>query len=165
LPIPSALRVGRTDDGYRIRVAGQGTSRLCPALLSLLVVEVLDHIPGQVVVDLTACEFLDARFRNCLIDLHRHFGTGQGDPPRFAIAANFETAAHLRLPLDLDSSSEGRRPEILGDEVDLLPMEPGTGDLDLHLMEWFERLASLDGPHRAVFERLSERLADRVVCL
>ena len=82
---PSVVKVGRIRSGYRIRVEGRGTLRESPA-----VHEFAGHALGDgartLVVDLSACDYLDSTFLGCLVDLHKHHGSGE--PPRLLIAAS-----------------------------------------------------------------------------
>jgi hypothetical protein len=138
-----ALKVGRTSAGYRIRVEGRGTCREMPALLGLFVVQVLDRTDRSLVIDLTVCEELDAKFAATLVDLHGHYG--HGEPPRFAITA--PAAADLPgcspFPVCLAASFTDS-PEIDTPELALPPMKAGTRDLEQHLKRWHRRLAFLE---------------------
>jgi hypothetical protein len=153
---PSALRIGRTSSGYCLRVEGRATHRQHPALLELFVVQVLDHAPCTLVVDLTDCEHLDGRFLDTLLDLQRHYGLGP--TARFTIAARGEMAARL-APTRLDIVPEP--PASLGNESELPPMEAGTNDLEAHLVDWHRRLALLGVPFQLPFEPLAPEMVCR----
>ena len=141
MPRPSALRVGRTADGFALRVEGRATLREHPALLELFIVQVLDHEAGSLVVDLTGCHYLDDRFVATLLDLARHYGHGRS--ARFAIAAGTDAAFLSPLLFDAPLSVLFDAPETLGEEIDLPLMQPGASDLETHLTEWHGRLARL----------------------
>src|SRR4051812_9057346 len=85
MSVPCVVKVGRTTAGYRLRVEGTGTMRESPA-----VSEFAGHALGDgastLVVDLTACDYLDSTFLGCLVNLQLHHG--RGEPPRLLIAAS-----------------------------------------------------------------------------
>src|SRR5687768_10917844 len=106
----SQLKVGRTGAGYCVRVEGRGTMRESPAVEEF-VARSMGGDPVTVVVDLTACDYLDSTFLGCLLGLHKRFGKRAGpsaaDPgptpgPRFAIAADPERRRKLLGPTRLD---------------------------------------------------------------
>jgi hypothetical protein len=164
MPIPPALKVGRTRDGYCIRVEGRGESQASPAVLGLFVIQILDNASRSVVVDLSDCEELDSRFVGCLLDLQRHYGHGHA--PRFAITANLDSCPRLLSsscsdrPLNLGSE----RPETIGEELVLPPLEAGKSDLECHLMEWHRWLAELGGTDQPASKRSLDRALRECAC-
>lgn len=160
MPFPSALKIGRTRDGYCIRVEGHARSQANPAVLELFVVQILDSAAGRVTVDLSRCEEIDRKFLACLVDLHRHYGSGRS--PRFAVAASSDA----RPGLCSSSSCAGNLlaldcgcPETIGEELVLPPWEAGNGDLDLHLREWHRWVAELGRTSCQCFAEPSPREA------
>jgi hypothetical protein len=153
--IPPGLKVGRTSEGFCVRIEGRGTSRESPAVLGLFIVQILDDADCTVVIDLKSCEYLDGKFLDSLVDLQRHYGSGQ--PPRFVITAPPEVCSRLFSPFcpDIPRDVVGDCPEVIGEESSLPPWESGTVDLDLHLMRWHQQLARLGEHGRTDFERLA----------
>lgn len=141
MPPPSALRVGRIVDGFALRVEGRATFREHPALLELFIVQVLDHAAGSLVVDLTACQYLDDRFLTTLLDLAHHYG--HGPSARFAIAAGTDAAFLSPVFFNAPARVLCNAPQTLGEEIELPLMQPGASDLETHLTEWHGRLARL----------------------
>lgn len=146
---PSALRVGRTVDGYYLRVEGRATLREHPALLELFIVQVLDHGPDSLVIDLSGCEYLDDHFLATLLDLARHYGCGP--VARFTIAAGTDVSAVFPAFLDAPREALREAPDTNGEELELPPLEPGATDLESHLTDWHCRLARLTEPHQPGF--------------
>lgn len=162
MPPPSALRVGRTLDGFSLRVEGRATLREHPALLELFIVQVLDHAAGSLVVDLTGCQYLDDRFLATLLDLARHYGYGPS--ARFGIAAGDEAAF---VPPMLFHASLGvlcQAPQTLGEEIELPLMQPGAADLETHLTEWHRRLAHLGERREPAFAAGTPLCITAVAC-
>lgn len=149
MPPPSALRVGRTLDGFSLRVEGRATLREHPALLELFIVQVLDHAAGSLVVDLTGCQYLDDRFLATLLDLARHYGYGPA--ARFGIAAGDDAAFVSPVLFHAPPSVLCEAPQTLGEDIELPPMQPGAADLETHLIEWHGRLARLAERREAAF--------------
>jgi len=157
-----ALRVGRTANGYCLRVEGRATQREHPALFELFVVQVLDHTPCLLVVDLTTCKHVDDRFLDTLLDLGLHYGCGGS--ARFAIAVGPETGLVAWNPLASPLAVLPEAPKVLGDEFELPPLAPGTVDLEDHLADWHGRLARLGGPYVTRFKRRPEPLLTGLAC-
>src|SRR5437764_877285 len=93
-----AIRVARTAAGFLARVEGWGTMRESP-LLQGFAGECLDRDASSLVVDLSACGYLDSTFLGCLVGLHQRFS--RGNPPRFVVAAGPEQRQRLLAPLQL----------------------------------------------------------------
>lgn len=143
MSLPFVLRVRRTAYGYRLHVEGEATLRRHPALFELFVVQILDQTPYSVVVDLTGCAHVDDRFLGTLFDLDRHYGwPGAG---RFAVVMR----QRAERPLD----------DGFGDEVELPALEPGSADLESHLLGWHGLLARLGEPGDGAEERDDEPAA------
>lgn len=162
MPPPSALRVGRTVDGFALRVEGRATFREHPALLELFIVQVLDDAAGSLVVDLTGCQYLDDRFLATLLDLALHYG--HGPDARFAIAAGADAALLSPVLFDAPPSILCAAPQTLGEEIELPQMQPGASDLETHLTEWHHRLARLAERHESVFAGITHVRIAALAC-
>lgn len=160
--LTSSVKVGRTQSGYRVRVEGQGTMRSSPAVHAF-VIQALDHQQaGSLVMDLSACGYLDSTFLGCLVDLHKRYG--RTHPPRFSIAAPRDVSERLfgssHLDRVLNISENG--PETVGEEVDLDTTGLELPSLGQHLLDCHRRLAEVEGPNQATFRRIADRLADEL---
>ena len=69
----SAVKVGRTEAGYCVRIEGRGTMNQSPIVLEFVGRTLRDGAasgaPG-VVMDPSACEYVDSTFLGCLLGLH-----------------------------------------------------------------------------------------------
>lgn len=158
MPVSATVRVGRTGSGYRIRVEGHGTMRESPAVHEFAR-QVLDGEPGALVMDLSACTYLDSTFLGNLVDLRRRYDLGH--PPRFLLVAPPEVRKRLLAPNHLDSlfPFTERCPEVIGEDVELSPVTLGRDDLGLHVLETHRRLAEVEGPNQAAFREVVDRLS------
>lgn len=154
----SNVKVGRIRPGYRIRVEGRGTLRESPAVHEFADQALRDGA-STLVVDLSACEYLDSTFLGCLVDLHRQHGTGE--PPRLLIAASPAVrrqafaANHLeRLFRHIDVC-----PEVIGADQVIPPRTLEARDLGWHILECHRRLAEVEGPNQSAFGAVAEGLA------
>jgi hypothetical protein len=120
---------------------------------------VLGEEPGLMVIDLSACDYLDSTFLGCLVDLNKRHGRTR--PTRFAVAAPPQACRRLLSPSRLDTFLNliGEAPEVIGDDVDLPSNATGQVELGRHVMDCHRRLAELGGPNQAAFERIAERFA------
>src|SRR4051812_36843229 len=133
MPTLSTLKVGRTRDGYRVRVAGRGTMRESPAVHQFAMHAIEDG-PGNLVIDLSACDYLDSTFLGCLADLHKRLG--RSGTPRFAVAAPPQARRRLLAPSHLDAllNPIEEAPEVIGEDLDLPANAMSPGELGLHVM-------------------------------
>src|SRR5688572_1241566 len=93
----ATLRVARAADAYVVLVRGRGTLRESRTLHGY--VQCILELPdNRVVIDLSACDYLDSTFLGCLVQLHRQ----QGTPQRVALAASPAKVTALLAPLRLD---------------------------------------------------------------
>lgn len=158
MPSTCTVKVGRTEAGYRVRVEGHGTMRSSPAVHAFALRSLEDPSAGGLVVDLSACEYLDSTFLGCLVDLHRRYGTAR--PPRFEVAAPAETLRRLFGSTQLDRLLKvlPTAPATVGGEVELPTENLAVPELGRHLLECHRRLAEVDGPNQAAFRRIVDRL-------
>ena len=154
----SELKVGRTGGGFRIRVEGRGTLRESPAVGDFAARALADGT-GSLVVELSACDYLDSTFLGCLVSLHKRFGHDQ--PPRFAVAASPEVSRRLlganHLDRFLNVVDEG--PKVVGEDISLPAAAPAGVDLGHHVLECHRRLAEAGGPNREAFGRVADQLS------
>jgi len=158
---PTAVRVGRTGLGYRIRIEGRGTLRESPAVREF-VRQVLSSEPGEMMIDLRACEYLDSTFLGCLVHLQRQ--AGSESPPRLRVAAHPEDCKRLLAPNGLDSVFHLTRecPDVIGDDQLLPALTTSREDLGRHVLECHRRLVEHGGPNKAAFQDVVDRLAEEV---
>lgn len=156
---PTTVRVGRTAIGYRIRIEGRGTLRESPAVREFAR-QVLDgeRERGAVVIDLTACEYLDSTFLGCLVHLHRH--DRSASPPRLLVAARPQDCKRLLAPNCLDTLFHFTEdcPGVIGEDLVLPPLEPSRADLGRHVLECHRRLVEVGGPNKAAMQGVVDRL-------
>jgi anti-anti-sigma regulatory factor len=159
----SAIRVAHTTAGFLARVEGWGTMRESP-LLQEFAWECLQGNASPLVVDLSACGYLDSTFLGCLVGLHQHFGCDH--PPRFVVAASPEQRQRLLAPLQLHRVLKliDDAPQQVGDWLTLCATGPSSlqsdpRQLGRHMLECHRRLAELGGANEAVFGPIVEQLA------
>jgi anti-anti-sigma factor len=158
---PSAIKVGRTSTGFRVRVEGKGTLRESPAVQEFAGQAFRDEA-CTVVVDLSACDYLDSTFLGCLVTLHKRYGCGQ--TPRLLIAASPAVRQRVLAPNHLDSLFRiiGECPEVFSEDT-VSPVALGSRELGWHIMECHRRLAEAGGPNREAFGQVAEGLARELV--
>jgi anti-anti-sigma regulatory factor len=155
---PSVVKVGRIPPGYRVRVEGRGTLRESPAVHEFAGHALRDGA-STLVVDLSACDYLDSTFLGCLVDLHRRHGSGQ--PPRLLIAASpaVRRQAFAANHLEPLFHHVDECPEVVGEDRVIPPLALEASDLGRHILECHRRLAEVEGPNRSAFGAVVEGLA------
>ena len=155
---PSVVKVGRIPPGYRVRVEGRGTLRESPAVHEFAGLALRDGA-STLVVDLSACDYLDSTFLGCLVDLHRRHGSGQ--PPRLLIAASpaVRRQAFAANHLEPLFHYVDECPEVIGEDRVIPPLVLGASDLGWHILECHRRLAEVEGPNQSAFGTVVEGLA------
>lgn len=157
MPDTSVLKVAAAAGGYCVRVEGRGTMRESRSAVEFAAKSLAE--PGtRVVVDLSACEYLDSTFLGCLVDLHRR--AGRSIPPRFVVSAPPEQVRKLlsATKLDLVLKTTAEPPEVLGDFVTLPAADPGSPDVMRHVMECHRMLAETGGPQRVAFAAIADSI-------
>jgi anti-anti-sigma factor len=156
-PTASVLKVARTPTGYCIRIEGRGPMRESPAA-SEFAARPLAEAGTNVVVDLSACEYLDSTFLGCLVEMQRR--AGRETPPRFAVAASQEKVHKLLGPTKLEAvlKSTQQPPEVVGEYITLPAADPASHEVMRHVMECHRRLAELGGPQQAAFAAIADSL-------
>ena len=157
MPETCVLKVAGTAGGYCIRVEGRGTMRESRSAAEFAAGPLAE--PGvAVVVDLSACDYLDSTFLGCLVDLHRR--AGKTNPPRFRVFAPPEKVRTLLYPmrLDLVFKATPEPPQVVGEFVTLPAAAPGSPDVMRHVMECHRLLAEVGGPQKAVFAAIADNI-------
>src|SRR5687768_15889346 len=117
----AALKVGRTPNGYCVRVEGRGTMRESRAVHEFASQSVGGERGETLTVDLADCDYLDSTFLGCLVELHRKLGAAR--PPRFAVVTSPERAKRLFGPMCLDQvlNISQQPPDWVGEPVTVSP--------------------------------------------
>jgi anti-anti-sigma factor len=156
------LSIGRTDDGYVIRVDGRGTARESPTFQQL-VDDSLQEGEAAVTVDLSRCTYLDSTFLGCLVTLNQHFSKRQSSDKTdasFAIVAPPETrkllfkTSHLEKVLPFVDTG----PELIGEAVAIDLAETGRDEFGRHVASVHRALAALGGDQAEAFAQIAEQI-------
>lgn len=154
---PSVLKVARTPTGYCIRIEGRGTMRESPAAAEFAG-KSLEAESATLVVDLSACDYLDSTFLGCLVEMRKR--AGRAAPPRFLLSAPDDRVKKLLGPtkLDLVLSFTAEPPQVVGNFVTLPAADPSSPELMRHVMECHRLLADLGGPQQAAFAAIADNI-------
>ena len=153
----SNLRLGRTETGYIVYVAGRGIVRESRTLHEFAL-GIVEDGACTLAIDLSGCEYLDSTFMGCLVDLYKRFG--KQSAKRFEIIADKErsrsllAAAHLHTILPIGE----RPPQLIAECLVLALCELDRRQLGRHIMDCHRRLAELGGPNQEVFNRIANQL-------
>ena len=156
---PANLTVQRTKNGYLIRLMGLGTSQQSPAVRDFVRGAIEDG--ADVVLDLSACDYLDSTCLGCLAMLSRR---GNQHGGRFAVLASEPICQRLfgETKLEQVISFLDESPEVLGKPVTLAATPIQRRELGRHLLETHTELANLgradSGIYRAIVEQLVREL-------
>lgn len=149
------LTVGRTEEGYLVRLAGRGTMQQSPSLRDFVCGALDDG--ASVAVDLSECTFLDSTSLGCLVVLHKRADTNDGT---FTVIvpeekrSQFFGSCHLDQVLTLHAEP----PELTSDTVDLPTTDLERDEFGRHLLETHEELVRAGGPQMSAFQSVVERL-------
>jgi anti-anti-sigma regulatory factor len=157
-PKGGKIQVAPTTDGCCVRIEGRGTMQESPAAKAIATGTLKNDLNAHVVVDLSACDYLDSTFLGCLVQLFRDYGSKTGS--RFHIAGSADRRKKLLGPCHLDKviPSLDAPPQTLGEWVPV-PVPPvGSKDLARHIMECHKLLAELESPMRPAFLKIAEQL-------
>ena len=157
-PQNASMQVSKTDAGYVVRITGRGTMLESPALAEFAA-GCLANSGDSLLVDLSACEYLDSTLLGCLVTLHRRFGNA--NPPRFEIAAADDVCERLFGPTRLVRFFNviKEAPAAVDTSVPLECSMPERDEFGRHIMRCHKELADLGGPESDSFARIAERLA------
>ena len=157
-PMAGKVMVAPTTDGCCVRIEGRGTMQESPAAKAIAAGTLRNDSNAHVVVDLSACDYLDSTFLGCLVQLFRDFGNKTSS--RFHVAGSADKRKKLMGPCHLDKviPSLDAAPQTIGNWVPV-PVPPvGSKDLARHIMECHKLLAELDSPMRPAFLKIAEQL-------
>ena len=165
-PLPSkvppaqraSVSVAPTETGCCIRVTGRGTVRESAAARDVAA-RTLNAGNTTVVVDLSACDYLDSTFLGCLTGLFTAYDRTK--PHRFLIAAPPEVRKKLMGPCRLDKLLPfiDAAPAAAGPFVPVPAVDEGDSlDVARHVMTCHRALAEVDSPMRAAFTRIADQL-------
>ena len=164
MPSPGILQVAKTLTGYCVRIEGRGTMRESRSAAEF-VARSLDANPTPtIVVDLSACDYLDSTFLGCLVETQRRVGKAPVPPgvsgPRFVVSAPAEKVKKLLAPTKLDVvlKTTAQPPPLAGEYVDLPAADPASPDVIRHVMECHRRLAELGGPQQTAFAAIADNI-------
>jgi anti-sigma B factor antagonist len=156
------ILVARFATGVVIRVEGAGTIGESP-VVNAFAEEVLRDRGQRVIVDLTACTYMDSTFLGGLVGLFKRYAAGGG--ARFAIFAPEPQRRALFGVSRLDT---------ILPFVDAIPVSAETGvpleapaatsrdDLARYIIECHRRLAEIGGPEAQDFARVADAIAAQV---
>jgi anti-anti-sigma regulatory factor len=154
----SKLKVARTANGYRLRMEGRGTMRESRAAQAFAM-QSQPEGGGQVVFDLSACDYLDSTFQGCLLELQRAFG--RGPDSRFSVANPSEKVRKLMHAAHVDRfiTLTDRSPDPIGEEMVIPPEVLDSSDMMRHVMDCHRHLAEIGGPQQAAFQKIADNMA------
>jgi anti-anti-sigma regulatory factor len=155
---PCTLKVAQTETGCCIRVEGQGTMQQSPTARDLAV-RTLEGDPSAVVVmDLSACTYLDSTFLGCLMDLFRMFGKSK--PPRYFLFGSTEQLKKVLGPTHIERliPQVPALPALRGQWVAVHSSALEKKEQLRHVMDCHRALAEVDGPMKGAFARIAEQI-------
>ena len=154
---PTCIQIGQADSGPIVRIEGRGTMRQS-ASVNEFIGRVLSAEVGQVVIDLSGCNYLDSTFLGCLLRLHKRFGASK--PPRFCVAAPQTLARKLLGSTCLDRILQvvPSAPPINGVWHELHAESQESREVARHVLACHRELASIEGPAQSAFRRIAEQM-------
>jgi anti-anti-sigma regulatory factor len=156
----TTVSVGRTRTGYCVRIEGRGTLRESPAVHAFADWMLADPA-NDLVLDLSACDYVDSTFMGCMAWLQRRFGGPGRQPGRVAFVVPPPTGRraietmHLESVLNLIPSA----PPLVGASTVIPAPELSPEDLGRHILECHRRLVEIDTGNEAIFGPIVARLA------
>ena len=152
------LRVARVGNGYRIRIEGRGTAQESPALAAFVSQCNRADEQTQIIVDLSACEYLDSTFLGCLVTLDRACQKHEQRP--FQVLANAEKREKLLGPTNIDSllMFVERDPENMSDFVTMEPNRLNETQFGRHVLEAHRALAGVPSAHAELLQEIAAKL-------
>jgi anti-anti-sigma regulatory factor len=154
----STVELGRTGDGFLMRIVGRGTMRESLAFHEQMI-DCLAQGSVKLVVDLNDCDYLDSTFLGCLVNLHRRLGA-----ERLLIAAGQQRRKSLLSAMRLERffTLIEIAPESVCCPTAISSEVIDSRDLGRHAMNCHRELASLGGPNQAIFTRIADQLAQEL---
>ncbi|MFV1968743.1 MAG: STAS domain-containing protein, partial [Pirellulaceae bacterium] len=152
------LKVARIGDGYRIRIEGRGTAEESPALAAFVSQCTRAEERAKILIDLSACEYLDSTFLGCLVTLDRE--CRKCDETRFQILADAERREKLLTPTRIDrllNFADGD-PNTLSGYVTMEPARLNELEFGRHVLESHRVLAGVPSTHAQIFQEIADKL-------
>ena len=157
-PHPCVLKVASTDTGCCLRIEGQGTMLHSPAAKNLAVRTFEGG--ATLVIDLSACTYLDSTFLGCLMELYRRFGKLQ--PPRYFMFGGNDSIQRVLGPTHIDRlipRLPDPPPATRGPWLELQSQALEKREQLVHVLECHRALAAVEGPMQGAFARIAEQIA------
>lgn len=157
MPLPQCmLKVAPTESGLCLRIEGQGTMQQSPAAKDIAIRAL--EAGATVVVDLSACTYLDSTFLGCLMDLFRRFGRLQ--PPRYFMTGTDGTIKKVIGPTHIDRliPQLPAPPATRGEWVELKSQALEKLEQMRHVMDCHRALATVDSPMQGAFTRIADEI-------
>ncbi len=158
----SVLEVGRTSEGFVVRVGGRGSMHESPGLKAF-VAEALGTTPtADFTVDLSECDYLDSTFLGCLVGLHSKFNARGGH--RVQIAGSDDKLGELFGPTGLQRilpRSDGGS-DAVSEWLAVPAAELDRNELGQHLIECHRRLAEVGGPQADAFRAIADQIEHEI---
>ncbi len=158
----SVLEVGRTNDGFVIRVEGRGSMHESPGLRAFVIQALETASTVRLTVDLSECEYLDSTFLGCLVGLHSKFNPGGSH--RLQVAGSDDKLRELFGPSGLQrilprtTCADGAVNEWLAVPAADLDRD----ELGRHLIDCHRRLAAVGGPQAETFAAIADQIESEI---
>lgn len=156
--VHSVLEIGRTAEGYVVRVEGRGSMHESPGLKAM-VADALDAAPtAEFTIDLSECEYLDSTFLGCLVGLHSKFNTK--GTCRLQVAGSDEKLGELFGPSGLERilPRDSTDHSAIGEWVSVPAAELDRNELGRHLIDSHRQLAEVGGPQAETFSAIADEI-------
>ncbi len=156
---PCTVTIYRTETGCVVRLVGRGTMRESPAVRDFVCGAIEDG--ADIVLDLSACEFLDSTFLGCLVLLDKR---GKDRGGSFSVHAGESARKNLLATVGLQHvlSFVDECPACIGVPVTLPVTNLQRTEFCQHLLETHRKLAELGGPSADTFRRIADQLVDEL---
>jgi anti-anti-sigma factor len=150
------LKVAPTETGCCVRVEGQGTMHESPTARDVAV-RALES-GATVVIDLSACTYLDSTFLGCLMELFRRFGRSQ--PPRYFMFGTNDAIKKVLGPTHIDRliPQLPEPPAVRGEWVEVKSQTLEKRQQLRHVLDCHRALAGVEGPMKGAFARIAEQI-------
>ena len=154
-----ALEIHRISSGYLFRVIGRGTMHASPTVQKFICGAIEDG--SGVVLDLSACDYLDSTFQGCLVLLHQR---GREHAGTFAVHAKEPVRRKLlgRVQLQNVLAFVDDLPERMGEAVTLDISDTERSEFCRHLLETHQQLAELGGAAASKFRAIAAQMAEEL---
>jgi anti-anti-sigma factor len=152
------IKVARIKDGYRVRIEGRGTAQESPALAAFVSQCVRAEEQVQLLIDLSACEYLDSTSLGCLVNLDRECREKQN--AEFLVLADESQREKLLAPTHIDHLLRfaAEAPELLSGYVRVEPAQLSEIEFGRHVVESHRALAGVPSAHAQLFRQIADKL-------